>query len=71
MSAIIPHLFADVTAKLEDLHAVAVEGQRADNAPDMQSALNAHLRTGLGGVNRTMRSITVALEANKQRGDQR
>ena len=34
---IIPRLFADITALLEDMHGLAVEGQRRDNAPDMQS----------------------------------
>lgn len=60
----IPHLFADVAAKLEDLHAIAVEGQRADNAHDMQSVLNFHLRDGLSAVGGTMRAIADALEAH-------
>lgn len=63
MTEVVPRLFADVTAMLEDLHAIAVEGQRADNARDMQSALNTHLRDGLAATGRTMRAITDALEA--------
>lgn len=55
-------LFADVTAKLEDLHAIAVEGQRADNAPDMQTVLNVHLRSGLVALNGIVRSMTKTLE---------
>lgn len=62
MTKAIPHMFADVTAKLEDLHAIAVEGQRADNAPDMQSVLNVYLRNGLAALDGTMRAMTTALE---------
>lgn len=62
MTKAIPHMFADVTAKLEDLHAIAVEGQRADNAPDMQAVLNIHLCDGLASLDGTMRAMTTALE---------
>jgi hypothetical protein len=58
----IPHLFAEVTAKLEDLHAIAVEGQRRDNAPDMQGVLTFHLRSGLAALDDTMRAVAKALE---------
>lgn len=58
----IPHLFADVTAKLEALHAIAVEGQRVDNAPDMQTVLTFHLRSGLVSLNDAMRTIATALD---------
>ncbi len=57
----IPHMFADVTAKLEDLHAICVEGQRSDNSPDMQSLLNIHLRDGLATLDDTLRAMTSAL----------
>ncbi|OYY75723.1 MAG: hypothetical protein B7Y43_18355 [Sphingomonas sp. 28-62-20] len=62
MNKAIPHLFADATAKLEDLHAVAIEGQRANNAPDMQNVLTAHLRDGLVALDGTIRAIGMALE---------
>lgn len=55
-------MFADVTAKLEDLHAIAIEGQRGDNAPDMQSVFNVHLRDGLAALDDTICAITNALE---------
>lgn len=42
--------FADITARLEDLHAVAVEGQRRDNSPDMEHVLIAHLLSGLSAM---------------------
>ncbi len=44
MSVSIPRLFADITAMLEDMHAVAVDGQAHDNAPDMQRVLVCQLR---------------------------
>lgn len=42
----IPRLFADITAKLEDMHSIAVEGQARDNSPDMQRVLACQLRMG-------------------------
>jgi hypothetical protein len=71
MRAIIPHLFAEVTAKLEDLHAIAVEGQRADNAPDMQSVLNVHLQSGLVELNGAVRTMAKALEGTHSGKDER
>lgn len=62
MSKTLPHLFADATVKLEDLHAVAIEGQRADNAPDMQNVLTAHLRDGLAALDGIIRAIGMALD---------
>ena len=62
---VIPRLFAEAAAKLEDLHGIAIEGQRADNALDLQSVLNVHLRDGLAGLGGTLRAITNALEARR------
>lgn len=59
------HMFADITAKLEDLHAIAVEGQRRDNAPDMQNVLNIHLRSGLAALDGVNRAIAKALESGQ------
>jgi len=53
MKADLPRAFADITARLEDAHALAVEGQRRDNSPDMQRALACHLRmavVAMGGI---------------------
>jgi len=44
MTDTIPRLFADITAKLEDMHAIAVDGQRRDNTCDMQWVLACQLR---------------------------
>jgi hypothetical protein len=62
MTRNIRDMFADATAKLDDLHAIAVEGQRADNAPDMQNVLTLHIRSGLVALDATMRDITTALD---------
>ena len=66
MTKTIPDLFADATAKLEDLHAVAVEGQRADNAPDMQGVLIVHLRSGLVALDGTLRTMSSALNTGSK-----
>jgi len=57
MTARVPRLFADITAMLEDMHAVAVEGQRLDNSPDMQKALNCLLRSRTATVDASLASI--------------
>lgn len=64
MSEAIPALFATITAKLEDLHAIAIEGQRGDNSPDMQRALARHLRIGTGSINRTIRHVGKQVDAS-------
>lgn len=53
----IPRLFADITSKIEDLHAVAVEGQRTDHSADMQIVFAAHLCMGIGSLNAAMQQI--------------
>ena len=62
MTNAVLHIFANVTAKLEDLHAIAVEGQWSGNAPDMQSVLIIHLRDGLAALDNTVRAMTAALQ---------
>lgn len=44
MRKAVPHLFADITAFLEDMHSIAVEGQCSKNSPDMQQVLICQLR---------------------------
>lgn len=46
----VPSLFAEATAKLEDAHAISVEGHRRDNAPDMQLVLACHLRQAIAAI---------------------
>ncbi len=43
---IVQTLFTDATMALEDLHSVALEGQRRDHAPDRQRALASALQAG-------------------------
>lgn len=57
MKEAIPRLFADITAKLEDMHSVAVEGQRCDNTPDMERVLACHLRMGIVALDGAVEDI--------------
>lgn len=49
--------FAAVTAQLEDLHGVAVEGQRSGNSPDMNMALIGLLRSGVTGLEDQLKAM--------------
>lgn len=53
----VQHLFAELTAALEDIHGVAVEGQSPHATPDMQASLLACVRIGLGKLERIAESI--------------
>jgi hypothetical protein len=53
----IPNLFAEATAKLEDAHAISVEGHRRDNAPDMQLILACHLRQAIAAIDAVVGQI--------------
>lgn len=57
MKDAIPRLFADITAKIEDMHMIAVEGQRRDNAPDMQRVLACQLRMGVTALDTSLAKI--------------
>ena len=57
MKDAIPRLFADVTAKLEDMHAAAVDGQRRDNSHDMQRVLASQLRMGIASLDTSLAKI--------------
>lgn len=57
MTAPIPRLFADITAKLEDLHAVAVEGQAHDHSADMQIVFTAHLCMGVAALEAALQQV--------------
>jgi len=63
MTKAVPHLFADLTASAEDLHALTVEGQRRDNSPDMQRAIAAHLRSVIAAMG------SIVLEIKQSLGD--
>lgn len=57
MTAPVPKLFADITAKLEDMHMIAVEGQQRDNTPDMQRVLACQLRMGVASLDTSLAKI--------------
>lgn len=56
-------LFATATMLLEGMHSVAVEGQRRDNAPDMQLALAGQLRAGIVRLDGIV--VEIALRAGR------
>lgn len=60
----IQRMFTNIAIQLEDLHAIAVEGQCADNSPDMQTVLAVHLRSGLITLDGTIRAIAMGLEGD-------
>jgi len=53
--------FADITARLEDMHAIAINGQHRDNSPDMSRALASYLMTGIDAIADAVGSITSRL----------
>lgn len=68
MSRAVPKLFAEITAKLEDLHAVAIEGQRRDNSPDMQRVLASQLRMDMMRLDAALGSIKTELGDDREGG---
>ena len=58
--------FAKITARLEDLHAVAVEGQRRDNSPDMQRVLIGHLLSGGSAMDGILRTMSAAIDGRSR-----
>jgi hypothetical protein len=54
-------LFADVTGKLEDLHAIAIEGQASDELTDMRLALLGMMDVGLSDLEMAVQAIREAL----------
>lgn len=61
MTKSVGRLFADVTALIEDLHAVAVEGQAQGLSPDIVRVLVGNLRSGVKRLDRTAQRIIAAL----------
>lgn len=57
MKDAIPRLFADITAKIEDMHMIAVERQRRDNATDMQCVLVCQLRMEVASLDTSLAKI--------------
>jgi len=53
-------IFADVTAALEDVHDLAVQGQSPDLTTEMIAPLSAHIRRGLARIDRLLASLPVA-----------
>ncbi|GHD02162.1 hypothetical protein [Novosphingobium pokkalii] len=62
----LPRAFADVTARLEDAHSLAVEGQRRDNASDMQRVLVGQLRAGLAEIDGRLSAMAAMLDRSSR-----
>lgn len=53
----VSHLFTHTRRLLEDLHGVCVEGQRADQCPDMQRVLQSALHAGFKSLDELAKQI--------------
>jgi hypothetical protein len=62
MKSDLARAFADITANLEDLAGIAVEGQRRDNTPDMHRVLAFQLRAGIAAVDLRVGGIMASLD---------
>lgn len=60
----VPHLFAAMTALLEDLHGLAVEGQGRESNPNVYVVLVSNLRAGLMDLDRLLLTVSSTLEAD-------
>lgn len=58
----LPRAFADITARLEDAHSLAVEGQCSNNAPDMQRVLVGQLRAGLAEIDGKLSAMAAMID---------
>ena len=50
MTDSVPRLFAVIKTVVEDMHGIAVDGLRRDNARDMQAVLASQLRMAVAAV---------------------
>ena len=54
-------LFADLTAVLEDIHGLAVEGQHPDHSPDIQGVILTSVRYAMRRSQRIVLDIGLEL----------
>jgi hypothetical protein len=52
-----PRLFAELTAKLDDMHSIAVEGQSRHNSRVMQRVLACQLRMEIASLDSIVATI--------------
>ena len=55
-------LFARLTGELEDLHGLTIEGQQADQPPEVLDALAAAIGNGLQRAGTTLAEIRCSVE---------
>jgi len=64
MSDNLPRAFAEITARLEDMHALAVDGQRRDNSADMNQVLARQLWSGVVELRGKLRRIAAVIDGS-------
>lgn len=58
----LPCVFAAITARLEDLHSLAIEGQSRDTSFDMYRVLAGELRNGTALIEGTLRDVMATID---------
>lgn len=56
--------FAEITARLEDMHSIAVVGQGRDNSSDMHQVLARQLWSGVVELRGKLRRISAVIEGS-------
>ena len=59
------HIFADITAALEYMHGIAVEGQANGLSPDIHIALLRQLRAGAANLDTIMVAAALKLAGDR------
>lgn len=59
------HTFANVTARLEDLHGIAIEAQDSANTADMLRVLAGEMQSGLTALGGLLHHISSELDRNE------
>lgn len=60
------HLFANMTAVIEDMHGTSVEGQRSDASGEERRAILRSIRVGIASLQTVERSISIALRTSSR-----
>lgn len=66
MKVSVPAQYAALSALLEDMHALSLEGRRRDSCPDMQMAVAGLLADGAASLGEALTKINLKLQAAKE-----
>lgn len=64
MSDELRRAFAEITVRLEDMHGIALEGQRPGNSADMHQALGRQLWCGVLELRGKLRRIAAVIDGS-------